>query len=421
MPPLVELAVLGLGAVAGLVIAYVLGRAAPRAAFVVWLLVLFFVPVWVGVTAGFFWSAITVGTLLLIVINWRKTPLTAADAFVVVFVVLVVALFVLRGATLSALVTAILEWVVPYLWGRIVLGRVDGSTITAAIAAVATFAAVFAIIEFLTSTNVFVAIPGPGSLYEVWSPIQTRGGLVRVEGAFGHSIALGGALGMSAAFVLAARWPGWVTFLSLAAIAAAVVMTFSRIGLVTFVLAVALSVFVLPRINLWLKAVIIVVGIVAASIFVPLISEVFLSAGDEAAGSADYRTTLLSLLPRIPLLGSAGDWDALMSSSSFAGVLVNSVDNAFLVIGLRFGWIPTLCLLIVCVLAAAEVLRRGTANPASIAVAAQLPGLFAVALITQFGMFFWFLTGLAVSWAHAERRKREQSDQLVAGGSLLPV
>ena len=45
-----------------------------------------------------------------------------------------------------------------------------------------------------------------------------------------------------------------------------------------------------------------------------------------------------------------------------------------------------------------ELLRRGGANPAAIAVAAQIPSLFTVAFITQFAVAFWFLVGVAVSW-----------------------
>ncbi|MCR2317514.1 hypothetical protein NSR99_23260, partial [Salmonella enterica] len=92
------------------------------------------------------------------------------------------------------------------IWGRVVLARVTTDWITSTIAVVAIVAAAFAVVEFLTSFNPFVLISGSGVVYETWSPLQERGGVLRAEGAWGHSIALGAALAMSSAFVVATRW-----------------------------------------------------------------------------------------------------------------------------------------------------------------------------------------------------------------------
>ena len=43
--------------------------------------------------------------------------------------------------------------------------------------------AALALVEFVTGWNPFVHVPGSGSLYEAWSPIQERGGIARAEGA----------------------------------------------------------------------------------------------------------------------------------------------------------------------------------------------------------------------------------------------
>ena len=56
---------LALGALAALVIAMIVLRTLPRGAVVAWAMVLFFVPVWVGVSAGFFWYGITALTVVL--------------------------------------------------------------------------------------------------------------------------------------------------------------------------------------------------------------------------------------------------------------------------------------------------------------------------------------------------------------------
>ena len=384
-------------------VAALLFRASPKLAFVVWTVVLFFVPVWIGATAGFFWAAITAVTLLVLAANLRSIRLSIVDALMAAFALLVVGQFALRMVTLSDAVIGILEWTLPYMWGRVVLARVSGSFVTRVLAAVATGAAVLALVEFATGQNVFLLLPAMGSSFEVWGELQPRGGFIRVEGAFGHSIALGASLAMSAAFVLAARWRTVVKVLALAAVTAAVVVTFSRIGLVSLVLTVALSVLTLPQVSRRTRVVVALVGAMTAAVVVPFVSDVFLEAGQEASGSADYRTDLFTLLTQVQLFGSAGDWENLTVGGSYLGQFASSIDNAFLVMALRLGFVPMALLLAALVVVAARCLVPRRANPAGVAVAAQLPALFAVALITQYGMYLWFLVGLAVAWWDAER------------------
>lgn len=372
-------------------------RASPRATFAVWLIVLFFLPVWVGASAGFFWAAVTLVTLLAIAASLHDVRLTAADGLMAAFALLCLVLFALRSASLSATVIALLEWTVPYIWGRLVLARVPAAFLIRAIAAVATAAALLALLEFATGTNVFVGIPGPGPWTE-WSQLQPRASFLRAEGAFGHSIALGAALAMSAAFVIASGWRTPIILLSLAAIVGGIVVTFSRIGLGTAALTIGLSMLLLPGLSRALRGAIAVGAALAAAMILPFLGDVFLEAGDEAGGSADYRGGLLSLLGEVQILGTAGDWTGRTAGGVYLGAYARSVDNTLLVVALRFGWIPALLVLAMFVLVAIALIARQRADPASIAVAAQIPALFAVALITQFGMLLWFLVGVAVAW-----------------------
>ncbi|MGY3126530.1 hypothetical protein ACVWW9_000029 [Agrococcus sp. UYP33] len=372
-------------------------RASPRATFVMWAFVLFLVPIWIGVTVGFFWAAITLVTLAAIASNFADVRLTVADAFVATFGLLVLILFALQLATLSHTVIAILQWVVPYVWGRMVLARVPALFVTRTIAAFATVAAVLAVIEFSTGSNLFVLIPGSGPFAE-WSGLQPRSDFLRAEGAFGHAIALGASLAMASAFVLGTRWPAPVIVLSLAVIVGAVVASFSRIGLVTVALTIAVSLIVMPGIRRTARWWVAVGGVAALAILVPFLGDVFSDAGEEAGGSADYRSGLFTLVSEVQLFGNAGDWQGRIEGGVYLGTFARSVDNTMLLIALRFGWVPVLlvsALLVVLVLN----LLRGRTNPATIAVVCQLPALFAVALITQFGSFLWFLAGLAVAWS----------------------
>ncbi len=391
-------------------------RASPRTTLVVWLLVLFLVPVWIGVSVGFFWAAITLISLAAIASNYADLRLTVVDGLVAVFALLLLVLFALQLATLSSTVIALLQWLVPYAWGRMVLARVPALFVTRAIATIATAAACLALVELATGFNPFVLIPGPGP-YAEWSGLQPRAGFLRVEGAFGHSIALGSSLAMASAFVLASRWRAPVMLLSLATVVGAVVATFSRIGLVTVGLTLVVCVIAMPHIGRAARWAVVGGGAVAVALIVPFLGDVFSDAGDEAGGSADYRSALLSLVSEVRVLGRAGDWQGTITDGVYLGTFARSIDNTLLLIALRFGWVPVLLVAAVLVALAVGVLR-GRTNPASIAVVCQIPALLAVALITQFGSFLWFLIGLAVAWS-AMQADRERSVQLSLSAPTL--
>src|SRR5690625_996708 len=138
------LALLALGGCGGAV-ALLLFRASPRLTFVTWALTLYFVPDWVGASVGFFWSAITLVTLLALAANVGNLRLVPADGLVLLFVTLTLALFTLNMATLSATVIALLEWCLPYIWGRIVLSRLGAEFLTRVIATLAIVAATLAV------------------------------------------------------------------------------------------------------------------------------------------------------------------------------------------------------------------------------------------------------------------------------------
>lgn len=393
--------------VCGLLVALMIFRAMPRLAFVTWGLVLFLVPVWVGATIGFFWAAITLVTLTAIIAGIGRVGWGAPDLVVLVFAAVCVLLLALGRASSSATVTALLEWVVPYVWGRLVLSRVSAGFVYRVIAGLAAAVAVFALLEFATGRNVFVELPALGPSYAVWGPVQYRGGLLRAEGAFGHSIALGASLAIATAFLLASSVRSAVKLGGLLLAVAAIVVTFSRIGLVSVVVTVALSVVVGPGLTRFARVVIVVTAAVAAIVVVPFISDVFLDAGDEATGSAAYRSDLLQLVPHLTLFGSSTDFSVISADGSYLGAFADSVDNALLLIALRFGIIPALLIVLLLVVAIVSVLIPGRANAGSIALVAQVPAILSVAFITQYGMFIWFVGGLAVALQYQRRRHLE--------------
>ena len=391
-------ALLALGALAALVIAVFVLRASPRGGFVLWILVLFLVPVWVGVTAGPHWPAIVLVTLVLLAANWSRVPLHPADGFMAAFGGFVLVLLALGEVDLGAAVTVFLEWTIPYIWGRVVLARVPASWVSGAISAAALIAAILAIIEFATSFNPFILIPGPEPLYSSWNTLQLRGGVLRAEGAFGHSIALGATLAMSSAFVIHASWRSMPKVLTIAIIVAATVLTFSRAGQITMVLTLMAAIVLLPGLSRRFRITITALGVLGVGIAFPIVESVLGAAGDEADGSADYRTDLLVLIQQVELFGNAGDWQSLVAGDFYLGFFADSVDNTLVLALLRYGLVPTSLMAAVIICAAVMILRRQQRSPAALAVACQLPSLVVVALITQYGVALWFCVGLAVSW-----------------------
>lgn len=395
---------IGAVGVCALAVFVLLFRASAKFTFVVWAVTLFFIPVWVGVSLGnFFLSAIVGMTVLAIVTSASRLRPTRADAVVAVFAILVLGLWALNLVALSHMVIALLEWTVPYIWGRVAFARVGMSFIGKVVAACAVAAAGLAILEFATGTNLFLLIPIHGGSFDEWGTLQYRGGFLRAEGAFGHSIALGAALAMSASFLLVTKWRTPVKLAALGIIVGGIVVTFSRIGLVSVVIAVGLSIVILPGLSRATRVWVIVSGAVAAILIIPFMFDVLLEAGNEASGSADYRTAMLALLPVLKPLGAPGDWTSLTLDGSYFGYFSRSIDNAVLVMALRFGYVPALIILAGAIAIAIMSVHRRASSPAAIAVASQIPALVTVALITQYGSLLWFFAGLAASWA-AERR-----------------
>ena len=91
------------------------------------------------------------------------------------FVLLVLAAYLAGGSTWGHVLIVLFGWLVPYVWGRFVLVRVEAEWLYACIAVAATAAAVLGIIEFATGFNPFVGIAMPNGAWRTW-PLQPRAG-----------------------------------------------------------------------------------------------------------------------------------------------------------------------------------------------------------------------------------------------------
>ncbi len=400
------------GAVAAIgALGVVVLRQAPRLALGVWLAVLCAVPVWAGVTVVIDWEPEVVVTLLALASLVSLRPrggarlagrLTLADGTVALFV-LAGLVPVLTGTTdVSDVFVLTAQWTCAFLVGRLIGHRVDLDWVYGAVAVAFSLVAVATLVEFATGWNPFVEVPGSGALHDAWSPIQLRGGQPRAEGAFGHSIALGASLALAVPITLVAPLRTAVRGCMTVLLVAASAVTFSRIGLVTAVLGAVLCVVFLRsglsrRLRVAVASGLVVVGAAVSS----LVAGVFSAAGAEASDSAGYRVDLLQLVPEIALFGQSESLYRLASGRSYFGDF-RSIDNALLLLGLRYGWVPLL-LVGVLLLAACGTVLRGRATAATIAVVAQVPSLVSVALITQYATLLWFVAGLAVFTQAAQR------------------
>lgn len=391
----VQLVALAAAALCAFLGAFLLFRANPRAGVLCWVAALFFTPVWLGTSvSGIGVTALTAITVVAIISGLgRAITWSSVDTVMVVLSATLILSMAFGGAQPAHLQDLVIRWILPYVWGRLVLSVVDESWLAACIAVAASVAAILAIGEFITGDNIFLSIPGAES--SVWGDQRERAGLLRVEGAFGHSIALGGSLSVAAAFIMVARFPAWVRALLLILVGTATVLTFSRLGIVGLVLTVILSMILLSRaVGRALTAIVAVMLAVGAVIGLPTLLQVFGDAGAEAEGSAEYRGDLLSLLDRMVFLGVSPAREVLPTGEDYWGGF-RSIDSALILAGLQFGLIPLGLLVLLIGILIVGLVRSPT--PAAVALAAQVPAFATVALITQYASFIWFIAGVAVA------------------------
>jgi hypothetical protein len=394
-------------AVAGLVLAvcaFLLARRFPRVAFAGAIAVICFVPIWVGIAIGFNGNlfvpiaavaALATSAAMLPVSRFQLSPMDGMLGFLLV----VAGSALLTGNTtiaLSFLITPFTYFVSGYALGRLGASRIPASWVHGAVAVAFTLVAVLAIIEFLAEWNPFIGIKSGNSLFAAWGGLQERGGVFRAEGAFGHSIALSSSLALAIPLTLASnfRFPIRLGMVTLMLVATA--FTFSRIGIISALLGLVLSLLFLPKTMTTRMRVLTTSAAVAVAVAIfPIIDTVFAEAGAEAVESAEYRANLLSLMRHMNFIG-VSDLVRRSSSGELYFESFQSIDSQLILTGLTNG-VLALAGIVAILLAALVLVLRGKATPATIAIVAQIPALTSVALITQYSVFLWVVVGIAAT------------------------
>ena len=389
---------LAFAAGAGL-LAWVILRERPRALIVVWLAVICFVPWWTGISASVFFPAASLISLFALLCflpftgsRFFLTDWAAAALFVACLLPVLVG-----GSTRSLLFAVVAIWLPAFAVGRGIVRRVGAEWVYDCVAVVFGVVAVLAIAEFVFSWNPFVGFRvGAGPSYRLWAPLLERGGRTRVEGAFGHPIALGSCLALAIPMTLNSRLRMTHRGVLIGLMAVATVLTFSRTGMLCAALGLGLGIVFLQE-GLTARARTALIAGVAVLSFalVPLVTSTFAAAGGEASRSAEYRSQLTSLISGMEPVGLSRLAQFLSDGTLYFGQF-RSIDSQLILFGLTYGSVA-LTIALVILLAAIVLVVLGRATSPTIAVVAQIPSLATVALITQYSVFFWFVVGLAAA------------------------
>ena len=357
-----------------------------------------FVPVWVMIPFEPNVPPATLACFLVIVallpgFSWR---LTSGDLMVATAWVLV-GMSAAMGSPLNYVLSDVVFGALPaYLAGRLLVERLGLRRMAEVLAIVWIVVSVLALFEAITTINPFSRILIiHNNLYEEWAPSLARGSFTRVEGAFGHPIALGVCLAAGIPLILATRWKPGYRIAAGALVLGATVPTFSRAAIACAVIAVILS---LMQVHtnipaLWRMGFLtVLVGV--GSVLLPHILGVFDSAGREQEDSAGYRGDILILVRQLKPLGLSSAYQKSGDSVAWGGY--TSIDNDLLLTALRFGWLPVVLIMagLLVYLARALVQRS---NPAQIALLSLIPAYGTVAFITQIGTVVWLIAGMAAS------------------------
>lgn len=359
------------------------------------------VPYWVGVPLGPFFVPATLGLAFLSLFAVLRTNTAPVRLGVVDW-----ALTALGGVTLLTTLMnivslthgyAMLQWLTLYAFGRVACARYGVRRVATVFVIAAAVAAVGILFEAATGINVWLRFARmPNGVYAAWSSVQSRGGVVRTEGAFGHSIAAGGSLAVAVVLALDARLSVGRRFALVGLLMVATLTTVSRLGMATAAAGLAVAA-VAARFEMTRRARVVILALLAVGgvVYLLTLTSVFAESGSEAANSAAYRTWLLELIPTTQPLGPAESYARTTDGRGTFGAF-RSIDSAVLLFALTYGWAPAV---LVISLGLASVLwavsfRSGVAG---IALACQVVALTSVALITQYALVFWLVAGMAVT------------------------
>jgi hypothetical protein len=355
-------------------------------------------------------------------VNRAPTGMTPIDWCVTAIFGGMVLSAIIGAETTKTLFTSSWMWVGPYLAGRFA-GRMGWSRTALLLIVLAGVVALpFALLE-LTSGNVFIkAFPNASGLGV--GVVEYRFGHVRSQGAFGQPIPYAmflSTVALAAVGVWLSRPRGRSSaWLLLVAGACVAVMTtaLARTGwIVLGVAAMVVVVFAFRALDAPRHRVVLIAGVVIALVGLSLgPTRNLLFGGGEAAtlqSSNDYRKGLLDAALTPGTIKPAGEAPPPVGAQS------PSIDNGYLLMALRWGFLPLFGMLLLLPAALAQAWEsRGDLLSTTLyaIVVANLVALFGVALMTQSQIFIFLLLGLAAGHGVYYRHTATMRAHRVVGG-----
>lgn len=384
-----------IGSIAGLLLAR-----HPRLALSLWLAVMIFVPVWIGVTLITTLAPLNLATLLVlpaaIQAARRQRGFGRVEILLVAFVTLAAIGFAFVGTPQFAFAAIFIQWLPAYFIGRYLAMDCGREWSTKLITAAVVVVSVWSIFEFVSGIHVFEAL---GDGVAGWNSIQVRGPFARSEGAFGHSIALGSFIALGIPFILSANITIRRRLIFIGLALAGVILTFSRGAIIGAVIALVAGVYSLSSLEIpkKLRRSLIAIILVLSFTLLPFVLSLFAGVSDDLDPSTAYRVNLTTyIFSDMQPLGPALNMEQARGDRYYYRGL-GSIDNAYILAVLQYGWVPVLALVIGLSASLWFVLRRRGVNAGQVALIGQIWILGTVALITQYGMAVWFVAGLAVA------------------------
>jgi hypothetical protein len=326
----------------------------------------------------------------------------------------------------------IVIWVGPYLAGRLFVAEPRQAVYLVRRARIASLLLVpFVIFEAVTGTNIFQNLTINPSGAATWTHVLARLGEHRVAASFGHPIALSMFLAamvvicLGMAFQSGGRDGARLWLLSAAVLLIAQSFALSRTGwlvisagLLLLALGARPGVALLrftknpattrsaARLRLVAATVAAVVVVLVTSIVLPAektLATELTGPSVELTANASYRSQLLheALTPGVikPFGNTFTSLATARSQDTAVTRTVGSVDDEYIYLADRWGYVPLAALLVVVLCVGLTFWRRRGSRLVAIPAAALalFVGVYTVAFITQQQVFIWLLVGIAAS------------------------
>ena len=398
----------------------------PRVALTAWILSIAMLPCWIGVSLAVYvvpiHSFIAFIAIIVTIGKWWYKP-TKWDVYFGMFLLISLVAVVFGGSSRGLWAALVFECGLSFLVARVLISGAGTAFAINTVAVIFSLVGGFALLELLLAWHPFVGWPKMNNLqYLIWANfIQTREGSDRSAWAFGHPIALGGALALSIPFVLRSTYARTVKAVMLVFVFSGILASASRAALTTALFTLALCGISAVRTSAARAATFVLASSVA--VFVLPYLRIF-AAGEttEERVSANYRSHIYAMyLHEIPLFGKSA---MVLAPGVISGAAEpeaghprrSSIDSTLLGLGLNFGWIVVAMLIIPLTLSVLRIIT-GRASIAEISVVGQVPLLAFAPLVTQWESFFFFVFGFALQMA-IEAKARDPAQVSSAARAL---